>query len=581
MTNKEEVALGRRGFLQALAIGAPVAVGAGVGQLAPTAPSASSGIAAAAGPPATTPSGKVPLIGVDMRLTYTNPINLPSMEVRSVPSAMAPTDAAVANSTGITPILAKPQWVEADGRTLVRHAKAGFAVVTENAYRTAADFSPVNVDGTIYLYASGSMLTPNGSRTVWSTTDYLTWTPHEMNMGVTAPTVVKVGKKFYMAGNSTPIFVADSPVGPWTEFGRFTNLDGTEIRSNDVQFFLDTDGRLYLTYNIGAPIMGVELDPNDPRKVLTKPVVVWDFDPLQEWQHFGDNKQSFAFGYVEGSQLFKVGNTYYLSVASGGTEHTTYATGVMTSKKPLEEYRYSQSNPIGYGIDTNYPSGLYPNAGHGSFVLDGAGRLMFFYTYVIAYEQGFERRLGMDICDVTRQGMINCRLSNTPRLAPGKAVSGKDDVGLYNLSTLTSAYWASSYAPGRTPYYAGDRTLSTWWQPADTDTAPTYIMGFANPYYISAAQIHWKELGHAFTAKNAVKYMLEYRDIDSNMWRPLVDRSGNTTPYTADYTTFDRVLTHVVRLKILGTTENAKVGVQQFNVFGENYTLAREKGIIK
>ena len=321
MADKKKVARRRRGFLQAIAICAAVAVGAGVGQLAPTAPSAASAIATAAGPPATTPSGKVPLTGVDMRLTYTNPINLPSMEVRSVPSAMAPTDAAVANSTGITPILAKPQWVEADGRTLVRHAKAGFTVVTENAYRTAADFSPVNVDGIIYLYASGSMLAPNGSRTVWSTTDYLTWTPHEMNMGVTAPTVVKVGNTFYMAGNSTPIFVADSPVGPWTEFGRFTNLDGTEIRSSDVQFFLDTDGRLYLTYNIGAPIMGVELDPKDPRKVLTKPVVVWDFDPLQEWQHFGDNKQSFTFGYVEGSQLFKVGNTYYLSVASGGTEH--------------------------------------------------------------------------------------------------------------------------------------------------------------------------------------------------------------------------------------------------------------------
>ncbi len=80
-------------------------------------------------------------------------------------------------------------------------------------------------------------------------------------MGVTAPTVVKVGTKFYMAGNSTPIFVADSPVGPWSELGRFTNPDGTEIRSSDVQFFLDTDGRLYLTYNIGAPILGVELDP--------------------------------------------------------------------------------------------------------------------------------------------------------------------------------------------------------------------------------------------------------------------------------------------------------------------------------
>ena len=153
----------------------------------------------------------------------------------------------------------------------------------------------------------------------------------------------------------------------------------------------------------------------------------------------------------------------------------------MTSKKPLEKYVSRSRSPIGYANDTNYPSGLYPNAGHGSFVLDGAGRLMFFYTYVIAYEQGFERRLGMDICDVTRQGTVSCRLSNTPRLAPGKAVSGKDDVGLYNLSTLTSAYWASSYAPGRTPYYTGDRALSTWWQPADTDTAPRVHHGICKP----------------------------------------------------------------------------------------------------
>lgn len=94
-----------------------------------------------------------------------------------------------------------------------------------------------------------------------------------------------------------------------------------------MQFFLDTDGRLYLTYNIGAPIMGVELDANDPRKILTDPVVLWDFDPAQEWLHFGDNKQHSTQGWVEGSQMFKIGSTYYLSVAAGGTEHTTYATG--------------------------------------------------------------------------------------------------------------------------------------------------------------------------------------------------------------------------------------------------------------
>ena len=120
--------------------------------------------------------------------------------------------------------------------------------------------------------------------------------------------------------------------------------------------------------------------------------------------------------------MFKVGDTYYMSVAAGGTEHTTYCTGVVSSKKPLEKFRKSnhQLNPIGYGPQTNYPSALYPNAGHGAFVVDGSGNLMFFYTYVIAYETGFERRLGIDKCDVTPEGAITCRLSNTPRLAPGE-----------------------------------------------------------------------------------------------------------------------------------------------------------------
>jgi xylan 1,4-beta-xylosidase len=84
----------------------------------------------------------------------------------------------------------------------------------------------------------------------------------------------------------------------------------------------------------------------------------------------------------------------------------------------------------------------------------------------------------------------------------------------------------------------------------------------------------------SFTARNAVKYTLEYRDIAANAWAPLVDKSANTTALPVDYLTFDEVFTHAIRLKILGTTENVKVGVQQLNVFGENYTVAAEKGLL-
>src|SRR5690625_1551274 len=536
------------------------------------------------------PAGKVPLTDVDMDLTYTNPINLPSMEVDSNPGALAPTDEGIADvSARMLQILEKPEWTSADGRTLSGLSKSGFAGpggnfsgIGENAFRTAADFSALNVDGTIYLYASGGLGNEVNSRVVWSTTDYLTWTPHEMNVGLTAPSVVQVGDKFYMGGNWTPFYVADSPTGPWTELGWPRHLNGRTLSAGDVQFFLDTDGRLYLVYNLGAPIMGVELDPTDPTKVLSEPVVLFDFDPAQEWQHIGENKQGFTHGYMEGGQMFKVGDTYYVQVVAGGSEHTGYSAGVMSSQSPLGEYSLpeGQVNPIGYGPQSNYPSALYPNAGHGSFVVDDAGNIIFFYTYVIAHETGFERRLGMDTCEVGPTGALSCELSNTPQLAPGHEVDGRRDIGLYNVSTLTSAYWTSSYAPGRTPYYAADRSLATWWAPAEDDEDPTYISGFGNPFYISAAQINWKEIGHEYTKDNAVQYTLEYRDIESNSWQPLVDRSENTTPYTADYVTFDRVLTHAVRLKITGTTEDVPVGVAELNIFGENHTLVAEKGMI-
>ncbi len=574
----------------ALVAASLVAAGGAAGAPAPTSGADGAASGARESTPWGSPAGKVPLTDVDMSLTYTNPINLPSMEVDGNPTTMPPTEEGVANvSARMLQILAKPEWTAADGRTLSGLSKSGFvgpgenfSGIGENAFRTAADFSALNVDGTIYLYASGGLGNEVNSRVVWSTTDYLTWTPHEMNVGLTAPTVVQVGEKFYMAGNWTPFYVADSPTGPWTEIGWPRHLDGRTLSAGDVQFFLDTDDRLYLVYNLGAPIMGVELDPTDPTRVLTEPVVLFDFDPTQEWQHIGENKQGFTHGYVEGGQMFKVGDTYYVQVVAGGSEHTGYSAGVVSSQSPLGEYSLpeGQVNPIGYGPQSNYPSALYPNAGHGSFLVDDDGNIIFFYTYVIAYETGFERRLGMDTCEVGPTGALSCELSNTPQLAPGHEIDGRRDVGLYNVSTLTSAYWTSSYAPGRTPYYAADRSLATWWQPAEDDKEPTYISGFGNPYYISAAQIQWKEIGHEFTRDNAVQYTLEYRDIESNSWQPLVDRSDNTTAYTADYVTFDRVLTHAVRLRITGTTEDVTVGIAEFSVFGENYSLVAEKGMI-
>src|SRR5690606_6388004 len=44
--------------------------------------------------------------------------------------------------------------------------------------------------------------------------------------------------------------------------------------------------------------------------------------------------------------------------------------------------------------------------------------------------------------------------------------------------------------------------------------------------------------------------------------------------------TFDRVLTHAVRLKITGTTEDVPVGVAELDVVGENRTLVVEQDML-
>ncbi|NHC12983.1 family 43 glycosylhydrolase [Motilibacter deserti] len=566
--------MGRRAFLRASALGAAAATVPLVAETAHAAP-----LHTTVG---TRLQPKYATAPVDMSKTYVNPINLPWMEVRRTPSTLPATDAGI-NSTQMLPILAKEQWVEADGRNLVGRARTGFRVLSENAFRTVADFSAVNWDGTIWLYLSGSM--QNSNRWVFSTTDYINWQMHEMNIGPTAPTAVRVNGKYYLAGNNSPVYVADSPTGPWTQLGRFTRPGGQTISPGDVQFFLDEDtNRLYLSYNIGAPIMGVELDPNNPTRLLTEPVVVVDFDPHEEWMHLGDSKQMYNLGYVEGSQLFKIGQQYYIQVASGGTEHTTYSTGVYKSTGgPLGPFVPQANNPIGHDIGGNFPSSLYPDAGHGSFVQDADGNLVFFYTYVIAYEEIFERRMGIDICEVDDRGNISCRITNTPQLSPAAtppAGNTSRDAGLYNLATNSYAYWASSYAPGRTPYYATDRTFSTWWEPRDGDPSPTFVVGLSNAFHVSAIQINWKELGQTFTARNAVKYTVEFFDINANAWAPLVDKSQNTTALAVDYLPFDRVFTHAIRVRILGTTENVKVGILQLNVFGENYTLTASKGMM-
>src|SRR3954451_7332872 len=127
MEDETSTGMGRRAFIRASALGAAaVAV--------PLATESAVAEAAIAPPVGSLLQPKYATAPVDMSKTYVNPVNLPWIEVRRTPSAMPATDAGVANSTSMLPTLAKPVWVEADGRNLLRQSKTGFTLVSENAF---------------------------------------------------------------------------------------------------------------------------------------------------------------------------------------------------------------------------------------------------------------------------------------------------------------------------------------------------------------------------------------------------------------------------------------------------------------
>ena len=509
----------------------------------------------------------------DMEHSYCNPLNLDFVDVRPGKTKLEKKAPSI-SGTGAMNMLAKENWDEADGRCMMGFG--GGQTIQENSFRTTADVFVYQIsDGTYVMHASGGMNDNNKYGACWTSKDYINWEYHEMNMGVTAPTFVELNGRYYLCGNASDVLVSDEPWGPWESLGKFKMPDGSEQGFADVNFFLDDDGRLYMSYSIGSPIMACELDAADPTVVLSEPVIIWRNDGRNWWERMGTGMANSVGAYTEGSQIFKYNGVYYLQVSSNGTESLSYNMSVKKSTEgPLSGWTYQQHNPVAFNM-----SNFIPGAGHGCFTVDQDNNLVCFYTQCISYEDGFERRVGMDICWLDENGDIHVNITDTPQLAPDLVTDPADasgDLGLARLCTVGGSYWASSYDDGRNPVYAIDNNVFTWWEPDDDDEQPVFHAGLSGIYDVYAVQLNWKELGK-FSRDNVVRYRLEYFDLDANDWAVLSDNSDSDIARAVEYITIpEGVRTIALRLTILGTTDGKKAGVTGFRIFGENYTMAQE-----
>ncbi len=430
-------------------------------------------------------------------------------------------------------------------------------------FRETADPSVIYEDGKWYLYSSCGMM-------YW-TEDFIHWNHEKLDtydVGY-APTIVKHNGKFYMTACSSALYVSDSPKGPFESLGPLMTVDGEEYYCDDPMLFSDDDGRIYLYSGCGGGIKGVELDAENPTKLLHEPKVMFDMDTENhEWERMGDWNQDGTYSWVEGAWMYKRNGVYYLTYTGPGTEWISYAQGAYKGPSPMGPWTYMETSPF---LSNRY--GLVRGPGHGCIVDGPNGTTWAFYTCVVCYASEFERRIGYDPIGFDENGdIIPTKSTENPQWAPGVVENPHlgNATGLLPL-TQAARVEASSNAPGRDAVYAVDDSMRSWWQPAADDANPNLTIKISEEQlYIRSMRIMWRDVNldlRTNTMPGPFQYTVEARAKDGE-WVTVLDESKNDVDMLIDYKPIKEMYAHEVRLNIVGKPEGIEPGVISFTVFG-------------
>ncbi len=435
-------------------------------------------------------------------------------------------------------------------------------------------------DPTVYYYDNKWYLYPSyGS--AWTTEDFKTWEYHKLSPNFTkySPCITKWGDKFLFTSWCCPLYVGDTPLGPFTLMGKFKNIDGSEFVPCDPAIFTDDDGRIYM-YAYGKEdcegsgihipkTIGYELDRNDPTKVIRGPVELYRMDPENHpWERNGFDGQDLRFGWIEGTHQIKVGKRYYNIYATPDTANGNYVMAVYYSDEgPLDGYKCQKRNPL-----TVSKYGIVSGAGHGCVEKGPNDTLWAFYTISTGLSHQFERRIGMDLVAIDENGEMYCPhgVTDTPQYAPGYAENPTqcNSPGLYPLNVCERVF-ASSEKLGMESLYACDGNNLSRWEPLDDDEAPSIITKLKVPYYVSASRVFWSERGLSESEgrlPGPVGYKLEGHW--KGEWFTLLDNTNEETDYNIDYKTFEPKNCDQVKLTITKKPKDIIIGIREFTVFG-------------
>lgn len=431
-------------------------------------------------------------------------------------------------------------------------------------FRELADPTVLRVGTQWVLYPSVDM--------AWVSDDEgATWKHHPLNIRDIgyAPTVVKHRSRFLLKASGSAIHVSDSPLGPFTSLGKI-DFQGMKVPAEiDPMLFSDDDGRLFYYWgcNENEGIYAVELDAENPLKIIGKPTLVIPFSPDRHpWERLGEWNQNPKVGWLEGAWMIRHNGTYYLTYSAAGTQNRTYAMGCYTAKSPLGPFTPQKRNPILRTIE-----GLATGTAHGCFVKNSVGEIWVFYTIRASVIHGFERRLGMDRAAIDANGELFVPAATSmPQWLCGPIPANQNQATGWLPVNGGAFTIASSTAPNLPGRLAIDNELRTWWQPAEGDLQPTLTSKFSAPATIHATRVVWRDIGMN-PAKGAKPGPFQYKielETAPDTWSCLVDRTTSNEDLIVDYRECPPTTGKRARLVLTGWPTGTTPGVAEFTTFG-------------
>ena len=437
----------------------------------------------------------------------------------------------------------------------------------------SGDVTVLEEGGRYYMCCTGGGM--------WVSDDLLNWEFHAVEHIPVAPDLVKYNGRFYLTGNSDHVFVADHPLGPYTDLGLFKNTGPVEDGWNggfDTKIFVDDDNQPYLFWpgrGISG-IYGVRLDPKDLTRFAEKPTHLFGFNPMHAWERYGEMNEYPGVAWIEGPWVIKRNGVYYLEYSASGTQWKTYAEGYYTATSPLGPYTYAPNNPL-----LRKTEGLVTGTAHGSIVQAPDGEWWQFYTIVLSNPPG-GRRIGMDRVTFDADGLMYCTVTDTPQPAPGakakRDVPASIPVTINKINAMNALSRFSSQQDGFPAAYAVDNYSGTLWMPATDDAQPTLTVELSpatrfdvvQHFTVDAMRVMFSGGRRRFGGPQVLpvyQYKLEVSQ-DGEQYVTVLDRTRNTESRDTVFEEFAPVNCRFVRLTVTDWPKDNPLGIIDFTVFG-------------